>query len=168
MAYTDHFASGDRLIAHLDVVVPTITDPLLRAQYVGFLTVSVVTVFELCVKDVLTEFATRKHKTFGTYCSNAFERLNGRVNLRDLREQHIKRFGDKYVGRFNSKITALENEFLRRDRISVSSSYGNVIVWRNSFAHEGRLPPNASYEETTKGYRCGREILRCLSEAMVR
>jgi hypothetical protein len=137
-------------------------------QYVGFLNVSVVTVFELCVKDVLIEFARRKHKGFGAYCSNAFERLNGRVSLKDLREGHIPRFGEKYVARFGALLDVSEHATLVARRGSLKASYGNVIVWRNKFAHEGVLPANASFPETKAGYEAGKEVISCLARAMVR
>jgi hypothetical protein len=130
--------------------------------------VAVVTVFELCVKDLLIEFAKKKNKHFGIYCANVFDRLNGRVTLKDLKELHVKKFGDKYVAKFEAKVEELELLSLRERGISVKSSYGNVIVWRHKFAHEGIVPPNASYAETTKGYEAGREIVRCLADTMVR
>lgn len=168
MPYVDHFNSTDGLIAHLDTVVPVIADPVLRAQYVGFLSVAVVTVFELCVKDLLIEFARKKNRHFGVYCANVFDKLNGRVTLKDLREMHIKKFGDKYVTRFESKINDLEFSALRDRGVSLKSSYGNVIIWRHKFAHEGVVPANASYAETTRGYEAGKEIVRCLADSMIR
>lgn len=168
MPYTDHFRSTDDLIAHLDGVVPTITDPVLKSQYIGFLNVSVVTVFELCVKELLVDFARKKNRSFGVYCANVFEKLNGRVSLKDLRDMHVKKFGEKYVNRFSVRLDAAEVVALRERAISLKSSYGNVIVWRNKFAHEGLLPANASYRETTRGYEAGKEIISCLANSMVR
>lgn len=168
MAYTDHFQAADDLVAHLNTVVPNISDPLLRAKYIGFLGISVVTVFELCVREVLIEFARKKNKHFGVYCSSVFDRLNGRVTLKDLREVHIKPFGDKYVSRFNSKLDTLEKASLTAGNGSVKASYGNVITWRHSFAHQGVLPANASYAETTKGFVAGKSVMSCLAQAMVR
>jgi hypothetical protein len=166
--YTDHFHAADDLILHLDQVVPTIADPVLRTQYVGFLCVSVVTVFELCIKDVLVDFAHKKNRNFGAYCANAFERMNGRVSLKDLRDMHVKKFGEKYVSKFATKLDAIELLTLKQKGLSLKASYGNVIVWRNKFAHEGVLPANANYVETAKGYAAGREIIACLARAMVR
>jgi hypothetical protein len=168
MAYSDHFRSTDDLIAHLDTVIPGLTSPVIRAQYTGFLCVAVVTVFELCIKELFVEFAEKKHRSFGTYCGNVFEKMNGRVALKDLKEVHIKKFGDQYVKKFTVKLEDMERRGLREERMSIKSSYGNVIVWRNSFAHEGILPPNASYEETSVGYKAGQKIVACLAQSMVR
>lgn len=168
MPYTDHYVGLDRLIAHLDTVVPGLTDSFLRSHYVGFLTVSVVTVFEICIKEVLTEFAEKKHKAFGVYCANSYERMNGRIGLKDLKDLHVKKFGEKYLLKLVSSIDRREIELLNIRRISIKSSYGNVITWRNSYAHEGVLPVNASYNETRVAYESGKEIIKCLADSMVR
>lgn len=168
MSYQTRFAPLDRLITHLDSVVPSLADPFLRSHYVGFLCVSVVTVFELCAKDIFCTFAEKKHKSFGAYCSNVFEKMNGRISISDLKDVHAKKFGEKYVRRLAVRLDAKEKESLINSRISIKSSYGNVIVWRNSFAHEGVLPANASYGETRKGYECGKHVLECLDFAMTR
>lgn len=168
MPYTDHFRATDDLVAHLNLVVPGIVYPALKSQYIGFLNVSVVTVFELCIKDLLVEFARKKNKSFGVYCANVFEKLNGRVSLKDLKEVHVKKFGEKYVTKFSSRLEVLEVDALRDRGVSLKSSYGNIIVWRNKFAHEGVLPANASYGETCSGYDAGKEIISCLAQAMVR
>lgn len=168
MSYVHRFSSVDGFVTHLNGVIPALKDPFLQTQYVGFLCVSVVTVFELCIKDLFLSFAEKKHKSFGRYCSNVFDKMNGRVMIRDLRELHIKRFGDKYVSKFDSEISSCENANLSARGLSIRSSYGNVVVWRNSFAHEGSLPANASYLETCRGYESGKLILECLGRAMVR
>jgi hypothetical protein len=135
---------------------------------VGFLTVSVVTVFELSIKDIFLEFSSKKHGSFGTYCGNVMDRMNGRISLKDLREIHVRKFGDKYIQRFLKKLDLQERDSLISSGFSVKSSYGNVVVWRNSFAHEGVLPVNASYVETRKGYEAGKLVLHCLAESMTR
>lgn len=81
---------------------------------------------------------------------------------------HIRRFGDKYVTRFSNKLDEIDDQQLANFGVSVKSSYGNVIVWRNSFAHEGLLPANANFAETRKGYECGKSLLGCLALSMVR
>jgi hypothetical protein len=168
MVHADRLESSDALVAHPDTVVPGLADPILQGKYVGFLCVSLVTVFELSIKDVLVGFARKKHRTFGVYCGNLFERMNGRISLKDLTQVHIKNFGQRYVDRFTEKVNKREAELLNASRFSVKARYGNVVVWRNSFAHEGLLPANANYDETKAGYLAGKEILTCLAESMVR
>ncbi len=168
MAYTDRFVSLDGLVEHLDTIVPLMRDHFLISHYVGFLNVSIVTVWELSVKDIFLSFAAKKHRSFGTYCGNVLEKMNGRISVKDLKDQHIRRFGEKYLNRFTKLLEVEDRHSLGEAGISIKAAYGNVIVWRNSFAHEGVLPVNASYAETRKGYEAGKVLLACLSKSMTR
>jgi hypothetical protein len=94
--------------------------------------------------------------------------LNGRISLRDLKESHVKKFGEKYLNRFEVKLNFRELTDLTTRGISVKSCYGSLIVWRNSFAHEGVLPANASYFEIKRGFDAGKIVLECLAETLVR
>lgn len=49
MTYSDHFLHADDIVKHLDIIIPSITDPLLTAKYVGFVSIAAVTVYELAV-----------------------------------------------------------------------------------------------------------------------
>ena len=53
----------------------------------------------------------------------------------------------------------------RRD---IRSAYGNLITWRNDFAHEGRVNSTATYAEVVQSYEDGKEVIRCLAETMHR
>lgn len=168
MTYSTHFTLADNCIGHLNGVVPGIADPLLRSQYVGFASVVAVTVFELAIKQILTDFAQRKHRVFGAFVEAHFERLNGRIKLKDLRGEHIPRFGEKYVKKFDALLDAEERRILLALRKSMKSSYGNLITWRHEFAHQGRVPMNATYAEVCDSYSLGKILIDCLSKAMVR
>jgi hypothetical protein len=168
MTYSNHFTLADNCIAHLKGVVPGIADPGLRSQYVGFASVVAVTVFELAIKEILIDFAQNKHKIFGAFVEGHFERLNGRIKLKDLRSEHIPRFGDKYVKKFDALLDAEEQRILLSLRRSMKSSYGNLITWRHEFAHQGRVPMNATYAEVCDSYSLGKVLINCLSKAMVR
>lgn len=168
MAYVDRYPLADDLIKHLDCIIVPSMDPFLRTRYVGFVCVSAVTVIELAIRDILIEFAAKKHRVFGAFCQDAYERLNGRVTLKDLRTVHIKRFGDRYLKRFDRLLEGQEGRELAASGRSVASSYGNLITWRHSFAHQGVLPPNASYAEAKQGLELGKQVLQCLDLALQR
>ena len=168
MAYVDRFQLVDGLVGHLDTVIVATLDPFLTTRYVGFVCVSAVTVMELAIRDILVEFAGRKHRVFGVFCQELYERLNGRITLNDLRTNHIKKFGERYVVRFIRLLEAEELRELSTSGRSVKSSYGNLITWRNAFAHQGVLPANASYGEAKQGIELGKQVLRCLNTAMTR
>jgi len=168
MAYTDHYKLADDMIAHLDTVIGGISDPFIASRYVGFVAIASVTVYELAIKDIFIEFSEKKHKVFGTFTRSHFYRINGRIKTRDLREEHIVRFGQKYVKRFKRKLDEAEKQNIHDNGVSILSSYGNIITWRHQFAHEGTIPSTATYNEITRSYEAGKEVVRCLAETMRR
>jgi len=168
MAYCDHFKLADDMIDHLDNVIGGIKDPFITSRYVGFVAVAAVTVYELAIKEIFYEFARRKHKVFGNFVDKHFDRINGRIKLSIIREDYLPHFGDKYLQRFESKIKKAEEKSIRARKGSIKTAYGNIITWRNDFAHEGKIPSTATYHEVTKAYHTGKAIIDCLAEIMRR
>lgn len=168
MKYLDHFRLADDYIAHLDTVMGSITDPFIKSRYTGFLSVSAVTVYELAIKTIFVEFAEKKHKVLGNFTNAYFAKINGRIRTRDLRDKYIVRFGDKYLKKFNIRLEKKEKDVLIREGSSVKASYGNIITWRNEFAHEGKIPSTPTYEEVRKSYATGKHVIDCLAESMNR
>lgn len=168
MGYSDHFKLADDLIAHLDKVISLTPDPFIASRYVGFIAVAAVTVYELAIKEIFITFAEKKHKIFGNFAETHFDRINGRIKPEDIQKRYLKRFGEKYSARFARKINALEKDILQSGQGNIRSSYGNIITWRNQFAHTGDMPSTATYCEVKKSYRLGKKLIKCLAETMVR
>ena len=167
MAYSDHFKLTDDLIQHLDPILAALRDPFIESRYTGFLAVSGVTVLELALKNIFCDFASAKHQVLGHFCSQYFERINGRIGLKPIKEEYLTKFGPKYQKRFELKLEKLERKYLRNGA-SVKASYGNLVTWRNEFAHEGNIPANASYAEVKRAYECGKDVIHCLATCMRR
>jgi len=123
MPYIDHFEHADNVVAHLNGIVPTIADPLLRAKYLGFVSVAAVTVYELAVKTIFIEFAQNKHKVLGNFTESYFERINGRIKIKVIKDEYIKRFGTKYVARFQKKLELRANEYFQLYHRDIKNSY---------------------------------------------
>jgi RiboL-PSP-HEPN len=168
MAYQAHFAHADAIVAHLNGVVPTLGNPLLEAKYVGFITVAAVTVYELAIKEIFIEFAKKKHTAFGNFTEKFFERLNGRIKTKELRENYIKGFGEKYVLRFDKQLEKEAKAYLTLHKRDIRSSYGNIITWRHDFAHAGKINANATYSEAALAYEEGKVVIHCLAQVMIR
>jgi hypothetical protein len=166
--YSDHFRLADDLIAHLDTVLAGINDPFIASRYTGFVAVASVTVLEMSLKSILCDFATAKHKVLGTFCGKHFERINGRIGLDAINHDYLPRFGVKYQARFSRALDHLERQHLRSDGSSVKSSYGNLVTWRNEFAHGASVPQNASYDEVKRAFQCGKLLMDCLAGCMKR
>ncbi len=168
MTYTDHYRLADDVIRHLDPIVSGITDPFLTSRYSGFVAVAAVTVYELAIKDIFIEFAEKKHKVLAEFTRSYFDRINGKIKVTVLQDEYVSRFGVKYVQRFKKKLALAEKTSLQINRVSIRSSYGNVITWRNQFAHEGQMATTVTYPEVIKSYQAGKEVIRCLAETMYR
>lgn len=166
MLYTDRFIATDNLIIHLKSIVGAISDTSIKANYAGFLSVSAVTVYELAIKDVFNEFAAKKNKVFGNFVENHFSRINGKIKIKDLKGQHIKLFGEKYSNKFDASLKNKESALLATLRISIKSSYDNLITCRHDYVHKGS--PTLTIDEVINSYIYGKEIIHCLNEAMRR
>lgn len=168
MPYSDHFMLTDDLIQHLDPIISALNDPFIETRYTGFLAASSVTVLELSMKTIFLDFASAKHKVLGNFCAQYFERINGRIGLKMIREDYLAKFGRKYQTRFERALEALERQQLLASGSSVKASYGNLLTWRHDFSHVGSVPTQATYAEVRRAYGCGKEIMHCLATCMRR
>jgi hypothetical protein len=168
MTYVDHFQHADDIVAHLNTIMPTVTNPLLSAKYVGFVAVASVTVYEVAIKDIFITFAKDKHKVLGAFTESFFNRINGKISIDVIKNDYIKRFGKKYLDKFEKKLSAETITYLRANGRDIKSSYSNLITWRNDFAHAGKMNTTSTYAEVVQAYEDGKEVIRCLAETMVR
>jgi hypothetical protein len=168
MAYVARFQHADDVIAHLNSVVPSIVDPLLAAKYVGFVSVAAVTVYEMAIKDIFFDFAGKKHLVLGNFVEAHFKRINGRIKLDIIKREYVSGFGARYVRRFQGNLDAATGAYLRANHRDIMNSYNNIIVWRNDFAHEGKINSTTTYGEVVQAYEDGKEVIHCLAASMVR
>ena len=168
MAYSDHFRLTDDLIQHLDPILARLNNPFIESRYTGFLAVSSVTVLELAMKAIFMDFSNVKHKVLANFCEQYFDRINGRIGLKTIREDYLPKFGTKYQTRFQMAIEKLERLELITSGASIKAAYGNLVTWRNDFAHQGTIPTNASYTEVKRAFDCGKQVMHCLAACMRR
>jgi hypothetical protein len=168
VAYIDHFRHADDVIVHLNGIVPSLGDPLLKVKYTGFVTIAAVTVYELAIKEIFCEFGRRKHKVLGKFTERYFERINGRVTLESIRTDYCARFGEVYAERFKKRLEDAAKAHLLAHRRDLKSAYSNLIVWRNAFAHEGNVPATATYAEAVQSYEDGKAVIHTLAQSMAR
>lgn len=168
MTYAQRFQHADDVVGHLNTVVPNLADPLLTAKYTGFVTIAAVTVYEMAIKDIFIEFAAKKHTVFGRYVESKFKRINGKIGLDIIRDDYVKGFGPTYVNRFKVALNRESDAYLRLNRRDIRSSYSNLIVWRNDFAHEGSVKAQTTYLEVVQAYEDGKQVIHTLAASMVR
>lgn len=168
MPYADRFAQVEDYLAHLDPMMAAIADPFVQGRYIGFIATSAVTAYELAIKDIFYAFADKKHNVLGNVKRAKFFRLNGKIKLDDLKKEHVKSFGDRYLVRFKRNLEAVDDAYVRAHGNSPKTAYNNVITWRHTFVHEGEPPNTTNYEEIKRNYLAGKEVVHCLSTTMVR
>ncbi|GAA5627290.1 hypothetical protein Brsp05_02577 [Brucella sp. NBRC 12953] len=168
MSYTERFLQVEDYLAHLDPMMAGIADPFVQGRYIGFIATSAVTAYELAIKDIFYGFADKKHSVLGNVTRARFFRLNGKIKLEDLRKEHVKSFGDKYLIRFKKNLDAADDAYVRTHGNSPKSAYNNVITWRHTFVHEGHPPNTTNYQEIKLNYLAGKEVIHCLSRTMIR
>jgi hypothetical protein len=168
MPHSRYYNLADSVVNHLDNVMSTVTDPFISSRYIGLVAIASVTVYELCIKDIFFRFSNSKHKVFGLFVNRTFDRINGRIKLSVICEEYLPKFGDVYVNRFNIKLNLVEQNSLRTIGKSIKSSYGNIIQWRNQFAHEGNFVSTVTYNEAVESYHLGKGVIKCLSESLRR
>ncbi|WP_062184439.1 HEPN domain-containing protein [Sphingopyxis sp. C-1] len=168
MAYSDRFTLVEDYLAHVDPLMAGLEDPFVEARYTGFIATSAVTAYELAIKDIFYEFAEKKHVVLGSVTRAKFSRMNGRIKLKELKDEHVKMFGSRYLDRFGRNLERAENDYVRAHSKSPKSAYNNVITWRHQFVHEGTLPNTTNYVEIKDQYIAGKEVIHCLFRTMVR
>ena len=166
MSYHDQFKLADDLITHMDTFVPSLPDQFLRERYIGFLSIAGVTVYELAIKDIFYAFSDEIHPVLGAAARARFDRLNGQIILDRLKGNHINFFGDEYTKRFAKDLKEREKQFIKTNRVSLTTDYSNLIFWRNQFTHLAKVIP--TYQEVKDAYNNGKEVIHCLNETMVR
>lgn len=161
-----HYAAADALLQHLSALPVQQWTPEIQSRYVGFLAISCAAVLELTLKDTLDDFASTHGPVFRSYLQKDLRSINARIRICHIRDEHLSRFGSNYLLRFDRGLDRIEQNSLRSSGKSIKAAYGNLIVWRHSFAHEGVVPSNASFNEVRDAYAAGKLIMdwtrRCL------
>lgn len=166
MPYLNRFIQSDNIFMHLSSNLTSIKGTPYEPAYAGFLSVSAVTVYELAIKDIFIEFAEKKNKHFGIYVKSHFDRINGKIKLKELYDNHIIKFGDKYVDKFKDFNSLKETSLMNSHKKSLKSAYNDLITCRHEFVHNGS--PTLSIDEVIFNYDFCKDLIHCLAQAMKR
>ena len=165
MTYTDHFRLVDDVTAHFDASV-ALADPFIQSRYVGFYSITAAAVVELALKEIVISFATSKNQLFGDYVEAKYEQINGRIKINNMLSEHLAPFGEAYQKRFKKLLDRVDRVELRRRNLAIKASYGNLLACRHTFAHEGSVPTNSSYDDVKRGFDAGKVVLSCLAKTL--
>jgi hypothetical protein len=99
-----NYSQSDLILSHLDSYVSGISDDFIKSRYTGFVAVTAVTSYETNIRTKIFDFCRKKHGVFGTFSEAHFEKTNAKVKLDHLRNEYLRKFGAKYLNRFNKKL----------------------------------------------------------------
>lgn len=163
MAYLKRFNSVDLLISQLGSIAQTGTDPLVLSAMAGIVAVEAVTAYELAIKDIFEEFSRKENKVFGSFVTNSYSKLNGRIKYQDINNM-VKAFGEEYRERFVKKKDEKTKNVLVSDHVDLIQTYDNLILGRHEFVHAGQL--TMTLQEAINSYNIGKELIGALYETM--
>lgn len=166
MPYKTHFSHADDVIKHLNFILPTINDPLLKAKYIGFVSIAAVTVYELAIKSIFLEFSKNENKVLNCFTEKYFKRINGRIKINVIHDDYLTKFGDNYLVSFKQEVEKTRINFLKTHKRDFLAAYQNLIEWRHQFAHQGAINTTATFEEVTQAYEDGKSVIECLAFVM--
>ena len=166
MPYKAHFSHADEVIKHLSTILPLVNDPILKAKYVGFVSIAAVTVYELAIKSIFLEFSKKENKVLNCFTEKYFEKINGRIKINAIQDDYLTKFGDTYLILFKKEVELAKNNFLRAHRRDFLAAYQNLIGWRHQFAHQGAINTTATFEEVAQAYEDGKSVIECLANVM--
>lgn len=147
----DHFVSPDRKDASE-----------FRADLAGLLVVAIAASYESCIKEILINFAYKRHVAFGTYTSNNYGRLNSRIAITDL-HGYAKLFGDGVHQRFKAGLARRSGVINTRLGQKIEEHYQNILSWRHAFAHSWAR--NTTVEEVIRTHRFAIRVIYSFDEA---
>ena len=166
MANRAEYNSIDLLISQLEPLVQTGIDPLILSSWAGIIAVEAVTAYELSIKRICEEFARKKHKVFGSFVKSSYDRLNGHIFYKDIKEGIVKPYGEIYLRRLVKNKDSKTALIMASERVDLVQTYDNLITCRHRFVHAGML--TLSFSEAVNYYRIGKNLIDVIDETMRR
>lgn len=167
MNYQNRFNPVDLLIAQLlPLASQPGVDPLVLSSMAGIVAVEAVTAYELAIKDIFEDFAKQKNKVFSCFVKSTYNRLNGRITYREIKDNMVKSYGDKYLRRFVSKKELKTRLVLTTERVDLVQTYDSLVLGRHTFVHTGNL--TMTLAEAIRYYTIGKQLIAILDETMKR
>lgn len=166
MANRAEYNGLDLLISQLEPIAQTGVDPLILSSWAGIVAVEAVTAYELAIKRICEEFSRKKHRVFGTFVKSSYERLNGRISYKDIKDGIVKPYGEKYLKKLVRVKDAKTLAVMASERVDLVQTYDTLVLCRHKFVHAGVL--TLSFSEAVRSYKIGKHLVDVLDETMRR
>ena len=159
-----HFRRVDALISLSDRFAPANMRGVesFRGELAGLIVVSMAASYENCVKEIMNDYASRRHNDFHHFIDKNYKRMNSRVKISDL-HKYTKLFGPQIHTNFKDALHRRKTLLQQRSNVNICSSYEQVLDWRHDYAHAGLI--NTTVEEATKFHMFGKRVIYTFAEA---
>lgn len=161
-----HFHKVDELVVEIQSLVPSTSYRAVqfRADLAGLLVVAIAATYETCVKEVMFEYSSRHNSAFGEFTQRQYERLNSRINVRDLK-RYCETFNPNVCAKFKHLLSERKRRILSRTGKNIENSYEQILAWRHDFAH-ARIR-RTTIEEASATHLFGKRVLYTFSDAFL-
>ncbi|WP_428943252.1 HEPN domain-containing protein [Pantoea sp. FN060301] len=127
-----------------------------RADLAGLLVVSISSLYENCIKEIILDYALRHHQQFAAYTSRNYEKLNSKIRVDDLNKL-AKLFDDKVHQKFTKNLKRIRQRTERWAGKDIVGSYNQILTCRHSFAHAGER--TTTIEEAALNHRIACQVI---------
>lgn len=136
-----------------------------RADLAGLLSTSYVAAFECCVKAIFNSFAqSKRNKILASVTEHNFSQINSKIHYEAIGSSYIRPYGVIYHKEFLKLLSDKESEILLKDRLSMKTTYANLLKWRHAFAHEGKKL--ATLDEVANSYEIAKQVILVTDAAL--
>ena len=159
-----HLLRVDRLYKEIMASVPNEVQFFeFRADLAGLLVVSMASSYESCVKETLYCYGDHHSPAFGMYTRNLYAKLNSRIDVKDL-FKYAKLCGPSVSRTFRSEFRKEKDRILRFTGHDIETVYGQVLDWRNDYAHAGLN--NTTVEEAFAHHRFAKHVVDVFDKSL--
>lgn len=167
MAHEDiftHFRRIDDLVREIEVHAPVakIGTADIRADLAGLLVVSIVAMYETCVKETMVTYAGERGAEFQIFVERNFEKLSSRIETRELR-RYAKTFDQSVADRFVSILDRRRRLVTNIAGRNVEKQLETLLDWRHKYAHAGIR--QTTIEEAIKTHRLAQVVILSFHDA---
>lgn len=134
-----------------------------RSDLTGLLVVSMAASYENCVKETLISYCGFHSEIFGVFASNQYEKLNSRINLKDL-TGYAKLFGDAPHEKYKQNLAARRQLIQARTGRDICSTYEQILRWRHQYAHAGQQ--NTTVEEAFAAHTFAKRVIYAFADSL--
>jgi len=113
-------------------------------------------------KQILVAYAATKHVDFERFAERNFEKLNSRVQVKDL-INYAELFEKDISEKFKANLKYRKKIILEKTGHSIEARYHQILKWRHAYAHSGEK--NTTIKEALEFHLYGKRIVYCFADA---